>query len=186
MYNGELLNANDATVTNGDSPEDDESDNNDYGAQYTSEITELRLIPQSKDNLTTMFNAMADGQCLHPDSEDSDDYYEGTEGNQETDNAGVDYNPTFEDGGGEGFYMTEEGFHHLTPQGEATLQRLENMLAQSEISSPHDIGGMTGVILSDDEDEQDPSDPRHVGRNVDEPMEGSDVTPVDGQFDDAD
>lgn len=178
------MNRNGDTVTNGDSQENGDSDGNDYGTQYSSNITEIRFIPQSKDNLTKLFDAMADGQCLHPDSEDSDDYCDGTEGNEETDNPGVDYNPTFEDGGGEGFYTSEEGFHHLTPQGEATLQRLENMLAQSDISGPDNIEEMTGVVMSDDEDEK--NDLPQVGRNVDEPMEGSDVKPVDGQFEDAD
>ncbi|CAG5124549.1 unnamed protein product, partial [Candidula unifasciata] len=90
----------------------DESDNEkDTESEY--ELTEIRFVPENKESLETMFEALADCQTLHPDSDCqlSDDEYENAE-----------------DGGGDGIYNTAENISQLTEQGRANLERLNHIL----------------------------------------------------------
>ncbi|XP_016120443.1 methylosome subunit pICln-like, partial [Sinocyclocheilus grahami] len=89
-----------------------------------------------------MFSAMCDCQALHPDPEDADtddDDYEGEEYDVEE--------AEQEQGQGQGqgdvptFYTYEEGLSHLTAEGQATLDRLEGMLAQS-VTQQHHMAGV--------------------------------------------
>ncbi|OCT93289.1 methylosome subunit pICln isoform X1 [Xenopus laevis] len=105
-------------------------------------ITEIRFVPGEKSDLGEMFSAMCDCQALHPDPEDadSDDDYEGDE------------------------YDVE------AHEGQATLERLENMLSNS-IGNQHTMAGV-----------------RTEGPAL-EPEDGMDVEntqTVAGQFEDAD
>ena len=117
---------------NGDLFETDDSSDDD------SPVTEIRFVPNDSDTIKQMFNAMSDCQCLHPDEEDSD------------------YEPEFEDGAaGEGFYTGQEGLEHLTSQGRATMERLENLLARNEAGSGDSLApGVNGLNLN--EGDQDP------------------------------
>ena len=47
-------------------------------------MTEIRFVPDDKNKLDTMFNAMSDCQALHPDQDDSD------EGIDEDDDGGAE------------------------------------------------------------------------------------------------
>lgn len=188
MFNGEVSEPVDAVV-NGNTNGDD-SDCVEDGADSSGTISEIRFIPECKDNLKRMFDAMSDCQCLHPDSEDSDDYYGGDgdhELSEEQNYEGAVYPPmVYEDGAGEGFYTSEEGFEHLTPAGQATLARLENMLASSQISgpTPDGISQMEGVIIEED-GPPDAEELPVVGRPSDNSQSTSDnPNPVEGQFDD--
>lgn len=84
--------------------EDDEEEEDDELA-----TTEVRFVPGDKGALDVMFTAMSDCQTLHPDPDDSPDSEE--EGQ---------------------FYEGEEGVDALTEQGQATLERLENMLQRGQ------------------------------------------------------
>nr|CAB3231677.1 methylosome subunit pICln-like [Phallusia mammillata] len=109
-----------------------ESADTDSNSESDTNISEIRFIPQDKNHLGKMFDAMSDCQCLHPDDEDSD--YCGEEENDEE-------SEEFEDGAaGEGFYTGEEGLSHMTPQGLATMQRLEAMLAQQQTPTSNGDG----------------------------------------------
>ncbi|XP_067245252.1 methylosome subunit pICln isoform X2 [Chanodichthys erythropterus] len=141
--------------------EESDSDSEDSGT-----ITEIRFVPSDKAALEPMFSAMCDCQALHPDPEDADtddDDYEGEEydveeAEQEQGQADV---PTF--------YTYEEGLSHLTSEGQATLDRLEGMLAQSVAQQYH----MAGVRTDE------PSAAFEDGMEVDS-------STIAGQFDDAD
>lgn len=76
----------------------------------TGKISEIRFVPDDKTQLDAMFKAMSSCQALHPDPQDSMSDYDETE---EED--------------GEEYGYDEEG-PELTPQGQAQLQRLEDML----------------------------------------------------------
>uniref|UniRef100_A0A8B9S2X2 Chloride nucleotide-sensitive channel 1A n=2 Tax=Apteryx TaxID=8821 RepID=A0A8B9S2X2_APTOW len=82
-----------------------------------------------------MFSAMCECQALHPDpeDEDSDNDYEGEEYDVEAHELGQGDIPSF--------YTYEEGLSHLTAEGQATLERLEGMLAQS-VSSQYNMAGV--------------------------------------------
>lgn len=82
-----------------------------------------------------MFSAMCECQALHPDpdDEDSDNDYEGEEYDVEAHELEQGDIPTF--------YTYEEGLSHLTAEGQATLERLEGMLAQS-VSSQYNMAGV--------------------------------------------
>ncbi|XP_028903752.1 methylosome subunit pICln [Ornithorhynchus anatinus] len=128
-------------------------------------IAEFRFVPGDRSALEAMFSAMCECQALHPDPEDddSDDDYEGGE-----------YDVEAHERGGQGdlptFYTYEEGLSQLTAEGQATLERLEGMLAQSEGSRYHMAGVRTDDSSRDFED----------GMEVDPPPA------VAGQFEDAD
>lgn len=185
MYNGKAVHdvSNGMNGNNQENAEDsaEEDDTNDR----ESEISEIRFIPQCKDNLKMMFDSMSDCQCLHPDDEDSDGYNEGGAGDNGA-MQGVHPPVIYNDGGaGEGFYTTEEGFEHLTPSGQATLARLENMLAASEANVEIPYPQMEGVRIEDEEDmpvEETPT----VGRTANSQSNRTDDNApiVEGQFDD--
>ncbi|XP_051843155.1 methylosome subunit pICln isoform X1 [Sminthopsis crassicaudata] len=104
-------------------------------------IAEFRFVPSDKSALEALFAAMCECQALHPDPEDEDsDDYDGEE------------------------YDVE------AHEGQATLERLEGMLAQS-VSSQYNMAGVrTEDSIRDYED----------GMEID-------TTPtVAGQFEDAD
>ncbi|XP_063250435.1 methylosome subunit pICln [Prinia subflava] len=98
-------------------------------------IAEFRFVPGDKSALDTMFSAMCECQALHPDpdDEDSDNDYEGDEYDVEA--------RELEQGDIPSFYTYEEGLSHLTAEGQATLERLEGMLAQS-ISTQYNMAGV--------------------------------------------
>ncbi|XP_039260760.2 methylosome subunit pICln-like [Styela clava] len=186
MFNGEICEP--VVNGNGQTEEYDCADN-EFAADTSGTISEIRFIPVCKDNLKRMFDAMSDCQCLHPDSEDSDDYYGGDGDSEEQNYEGAMYPPTVYNGGaGEGFYTSEEGLQHLTPAGQATLARLENMLADSQISEPEGISQMEGVQI-EEEGPMNTDEPPVVGRPPvvdDNPQQGAPILPsVEGQFDDA-
>ncbi|KAA0715256.1 Methylosome subunit pICln [Triplophysa tibetana] len=146
-------------------PGEDE-DESDGGSEDSETITEIRFVPSDKAALEPMFSAMCDCQALHPDPEDADtddDDYEGEEYDveeAEQEQAQRDV-PTF--------YTYEEGLSHLTAEGQATLDRLEGMLAQSVAQQFHMAGVRTDQASTEFED----------GMEVDS-------NTVAGQFEDAD
>ncbi|XP_035618716.1 methylosome subunit pICln-like [Oncorhynchus keta] len=129
-------------------------------------ITEIRFVPSDKAALETMFSAMCECQALHPDpdDEDSNGDFDGDEYDVEEAEA--------EHGQGDipSFCTYEEGVSGLRAEGQATLQRLEGMLAQSVANTFH----MAGVRTDETNGEFDD------GVEVDA---GSTVA---GQFEDAD
>ncbi|ROL49033.1 Methylosome subunit pICln [Anabarilius grahami] len=147
-----------------DGLEDDEESDSD--SEDSGTITEIRFVPSDKAALEPMFSAMCDCQALHPDPEDADtddDDYEGEEYDVEEaeQEQGQGDIPTF--------YTYEEGLSHLTSEGQATLDRLEGMLAQSVAQQYH----MAGVRTDE------PSAAFEDGMEVDS-------STIAGQFDDAD
>lgn len=103
--------------------QDDESSDEDCDEDSTSLVTEIRFVPSDKASLESMFSAMTECQMLHPDPDDSDSDFEGDEYDvEEAENSQIDP-PTF--------YHFEEGLSHLTLEGQATLEKLEGMLAES-------------------------------------------------------
>uniref|UniRef100_A0A672RS21 Methylosome subunit pICln n=1 Tax=Sinocyclocheilus grahami TaxID=75366 RepID=A0A672RS21_SINGR len=125
-----------------DAGEDDEESDSD--SEDSGTITEIRFVPSDKAALEPMFSAMCDCQALHPDPDDADtddDDYEGEEYDVEE--------AEQEQGQGQGdvptFYTYEEGLSHLTAEGQATLDRLQGMLAQSVAQQYHMAGVRTDV-----------------------------------------
>ncbi|XP_044306132.1 methylosome subunit pICln isoform X2 [Varanus komodoensis] len=110
--------------------EEEEEDNEEL-----EPISEFRFIPSDKSALEAMFSAMCECQALHPDpeDEDSDNDYDGDEYDVEAHEIGQGDIPSF--------YTYEEGLSHLTAEGQATLERLEGMLAQS-ISTQYHMAGV--------------------------------------------
>ncbi|XP_051580304.1 methylosome subunit pICln isoform X1 [Myxocyprinus asiaticus] len=165
MVNAKLDDENEAEMQDkapDDAADEEESDSDSEGS---GTITEIRFVPSDKAALEPMFSAMCDCQVLHPDPEDEDsddDYeeeeYDVEEAEQEQGQGDV---PTF--------YTYEEGLSHLTSEGQATLDRLEGMLAQSVSQQYH----MAGVRTDD------PSAQFEDGMEVDSGA-------VTGQFEDAD
>uniref|UniRef100_A0A3Q3D0C9 Methylosome subunit pICln n=1 Tax=Haplochromis burtoni TaxID=8153 RepID=A0A3Q3D0C9_HAPBU len=130
MVNGKLN-----SEANSDGGDDDE----DEGA-----ITEIRFVPSNKAALESMFSAMCECQALHPDPEDddSDNDFEGEEYDvEEHGHADI---PTF--------YTCDEGLSALTQEGQATLERLEGMLAQSVAQQYHMAGVRTEETKAEFED----------------------------------
>ncbi|XP_055030788.1 methylosome subunit pICln isoform X1 [Misgurnus anguillicaudatus] len=148
-------------------PDDAGEDESDSGSEGSETITEIRFVPSDKAALESMFSAMCDCQALHPDPEDAetddDEDYEGEEYDVEEaeQEQGQGDIPTF--------YTYEEGLSHLTSEGQATLDRLEGMLAQSVAQQYHMAGVRTDQASAEFED----------GMEVDS-------NAVAGQFDDAD
>ncbi|XP_056417228.1 methylosome subunit pICln [Hyla sarda] len=132
---------------NGQEEEEEEEDDDDDDDEEP--ITEIRFVPENKSDLSEMFSAMCDCQALHPDPEDadSDDDFEGEEYDVEAHEQGLADIPTF--------YTYEEGLSHLTSEGQATLERLEGMLANS-VSNQHTMAGVrTEDSAADYEDGMD-------------------------------
>uniref|UniRef100_A0A8C7QVL9 Methylosome subunit pICln n=1 Tax=Oncorhynchus mykiss TaxID=8022 RepID=A0A8C7QVL9_ONCMY len=129
-------------------------------------ITEIRFVPSDKAALESMFSAMCECQALHPDpdDEDSNGDFDGDE--YDVEEAGVEHGQ----GDIPSFCTYEEGVSGLRAEGQATLQRLEGMLAQSVANTFH----MAGVRTDETNGEFDD------GVEVDA---GSTVA---GQFEDAD
>ncbi|XP_076846929.1 methylosome subunit pICln [Brachyhypopomus gauderio] len=162
MVNKKLDDENEAEMQER-APDDEGEDEGDDDSE-DEVITEIRFVPSDKAALESMFSAMCDCQALHPDPEDvdSDSDFEGEEGEAEEAEQGQGDVPTF--------YTYEEGLSQLTAEGQATLQRLEGMLAQSVAEQFHMAGVRTDEASVDFED-------------------GMEVDPnsaVAGQFDDAD
>uniref|UniRef100_A0A3Q3W4P7 Methylosome subunit pICln n=1 Tax=Mola mola TaxID=94237 RepID=A0A3Q3W4P7_MOLML len=122
----------------------------------------LYVMVNGKLTVESMFSAMCECQSLHPDPEDddSDSDFEGEEYDME------------ERGHGDvpSFYTCDEGLSALAPEGQATLERLEGMLAQSVAQHYHMAGVRTEETKAEFED----------GMEVD-----AAVTEA-GQFEDAD
>ncbi|KAM9481296.1 methylosome subunit pICln isoform 2-T2 [Clarias gariepinus] len=167
MVNKKLSDENEAEMrekaTENEGEEESDNDNEDEDEV----ITEIRFVPSDNAALESMFSAMCDCQALHPDPEDADsenEEFEGEDYEEEEEEAvaGQGNVPTF--------YTYEEGLSHLTAEGQATLQRLEGMLAQSVTQQFHMAGVRTDEPQAEFED-------------------GMEVDPnsaVAGQFDDAD
>uniref|UniRef100_A0A3B3CUX3 Methylosome subunit pICln n=1 Tax=Oryzias melastigma TaxID=30732 RepID=A0A3B3CUX3_ORYME len=124
----------------------------------------LYVMVNGKLGVESMFSAMCECQALHPDpeDEDSDNDFEGEEYNVEEAEYGHADIPTF--------YTCEEGLSSLTQEGQATLERLEGMLAQSVAQQYHMAGVRTEESKAEFED----------GMEVDAEMTEA------GQFEDAD
>ncbi|XP_038617861.1 methylosome subunit pICln [Tachyglossus aculeatus] len=150
-----------APMAEGDGRDQSGDDEDDDEAEP---IAEFRFVPADNSALEAMFSAMCECQALHPDpeDEDSDDDYEGGEYDVEAHERGQGDLPTF--------YTYEEGLSQLTAEGQATLERLEGMLAQSEGSRYH----MAGVRTEDS------------SRDFEDGMEVDPPPAVAGQFEDAD
>ncbi|XP_068173002.1 methylosome subunit pICln [Antennarius striatus] len=125
------------------SPDDDDDDN--------GTITEIRFVPSDRAALESMFSAMCECQALHPDpdDDDSDNDFEGEEydveeAEAEHGNANVST-----------FYTCDEGLSSLTQEGQATLERLEGMLAQSVAQQYHMAGVRTEETSAEFEDGMD-------------------------------
>ncbi|XP_045071906.1 methylosome subunit pICln-like isoform X3 [Coregonus clupeaformis] len=143
----------------------DEEDEDKSSEEDESEgITEIRFVPSDKAALESMFSAMCECQALHPDpdDEDSDGDFDGDEYNVEEAEHGQGDIPSF--------CTYEEGVSGLTAEGQATLQRLEGMLAQSAANTFH----MAGVRTDE------------ANGEFDDGMEVDAGSTVAGQFEDAD
>lgn len=73
--------------------------------------TEVRFVPADKGALDAMFNSMSDCQALHPDEQDTDSEADDFEAN---------------------YYEGMEGEDNLTPEGQRTLEHLENLLLNGQ------------------------------------------------------
>uniref|UniRef100_I3IYX7 Methylosome subunit pICln n=1 Tax=Oreochromis niloticus TaxID=8128 RepID=I3IYX7_ORENI len=131
MVNGKL---------NSEKAADDDDDDHDGSSD------EIRFVPSDKAALESMFSAMCECQALHPDPEDddSDNDFEGEEYDVEEAEHGHADIPTF--------YTCDEGLSALTQEGQATLERLEGMLAQSVAQQYHMAGVRTEETKAEFED----------------------------------
>ncbi|XP_054455131.1 methylosome subunit pICln [Anoplopoma fimbria] len=147
MVNGKLSGENEAEMAEraADGEEDDNDDSSNSGADDDDDeegaITEIRFVPGDKVALESMFSAMCECQALHPDPEDDDsdndfegEEYDVEEAEPERIHGHADI-PTF--------YTCDEGLSTLTQEGQATLERLEGMLAQSVAQQFHMAGVRT-------------------------------------------
>ncbi|XP_046869679.1 methylosome subunit pICln [Hypomesus transpacificus] len=117
-----------------DADDQSESSDEDCNDDSTSQVTEIRFVPSDEASLEAMFTALTDCQALHPDPDESDSDLEGDEYDvEEAESEQIDP-PTF--------YNFEEGLSHLTLEGQATLERLEGMLAQSAPQPRCCMGGV--------------------------------------------
>ncbi|XP_030237690.1 methylosome subunit pICln isoform X1 [Gadus morhua] len=154
MVNAKLNDENDAEMReNAEDEEDEDASDDDGGAGDDEEgvISEIRFVPSDKAALEPMFSAMCECQALHPDpdDEDSENDFEGEEYDVEEAEA--------EHGRGDipSFYTCEEGLSSLNSEGEATLSRLEGMLARSVAQQFHMAGVRTDNTGGDFEDGMD-------------------------------
>jgi len=120
---------------------EDGRDDDDYEDDDDEDpVTEIRFVPADENQLDRMFAVMSDCQALHPDSDEenlSDEDYGGEEGGEEEEGIHEGMNGVNGHGAGgdddavvaaaelAGECPTEE---EMTPQGLATLRRLEGML----------------------------------------------------------
>ncbi|XP_004075300.1 methylosome subunit pICln isoform X2 [Oryzias latipes] len=166
MVNGKLGGEGEAEMTEKAAEEEDDDGSDSSNGDEEEVITEIRFVPRDKASLESMFSAMCECQALHPDpdDEDSDNDFEGEEYNVEE--AEAEYGhadvPTF--------YTCDEGLSSLTQEGQATLERLEGMLAQSVAQQYHMAGVRTEETKAEFED----------GMEVDAAVAEA------GQFEDAD
>ncbi|KAL3991389.1 ubiquilin-like protein [Sarotherodon galilaeus] len=151
MVNGKLNKENEAEMAEkaSDDDDDDNDGSSDGGDDDEDEgaITEIRFVPSDKAALESMFSAMCECQALHPDPEDddSDNDFEGEEYDvEEAEAHGHADIPTF--------YTCDEGLSALTQEGQATLERLEGMLAQSVAQQYHMAGVRTEETKAEFED----------------------------------
>uniref|UniRef100_A0A8C2X084 Methylosome subunit pICln n=1 Tax=Cyclopterus lumpus TaxID=8103 RepID=A0A8C2X084_CYCLU len=135
MVNGKLAGEGDGAAD--DEEEEEDGDHSSNGGDDDGAITEIRFVPSDQVALEPMFSAMCECQALHPDPEDddSDNDFEGEEYNVEEAEHGHADVPTF--------YTCDEGLSALTQEGQATLERLEGMLAQSVAQQYHMAGVRT-------------------------------------------
>lgn len=165
MVNAKLSDGDDTEMAeNALDVEDEDQSSGDEDSAET--ISEIRFVPSDKAALELMFSAMCECQALHPDPEDDD---------SENDFEGEEYDveeAEAEHGQGDipTFYTYEEGVSALTLEGQATLERLEGMLAQSVAGQFHMAG-----VRTDEPNGQ-----------YDEGMEVDAGSTVAGQFEDAD
>ncbi|XP_017563190.1 methylosome subunit pICln-like isoform X2 [Pygocentrus nattereri] len=145
------------------SSSDDDDDDDDDDDESVGLVSEIRFVPNDKGSLETMFTAMSECQALHPDPDDSDSDFDGDEYDVEEAEQGQIDLPTY--------YSFEEGMSQLTVEGQATLERLEGMLAQS--AGPQHC--MAGVRTEDT-----------AAAINDELKTNSEALGISGQFDDAD
>ncbi|XP_059421342.1 methylosome subunit pICln-like isoform X6 [Carassius carassius] len=136
-----------------DKASDDEESNSDDEDSGT--ITEIRFVPSDKAALEPMFSSMCDCQALHPDPDDvdtDDDDYEGEE--YDVEEAEQEQGQHQVQGDVPMFYSYEEGLSQLTAEGQATLERLEGMLAQSITQQYHMAGVRNDEPSAQFEDER--------------------------------
>lgn len=81
----------------------DDNETDEASDDSTDKVGEIRFVPEDKSILDTMFRALSDCQILHPDPQEED-----------------------EEGDEDFFSDADEG--ELTEEGQATLNRLENMI----------------------------------------------------------
>ncbi|KAL0973110.1 hypothetical protein UPYG_G00199080 [Umbra pygmaea] len=162
MVNAKLNDENEAEMQ--ENAHDEEDEDNSGDEDESEVITEIRFIPSDKAALESMFSAMCECQALHPDpdDEDSDGDFDGDEYDVEEAEHGHGDIPSF--------CTYEEGVSGLTSEGQATLQRLEGMLAQSVATNFH----MAGVRTEE------------ANGGFDDGMEVDTGSAVAGQFEDAD
>ncbi|XP_071353309.1 methylosome subunit pICln isoform X2 [Trachinotus anak] len=147
MVNGKLSDENEAEMAEkAADDEDDDGSSSDGDDDDNGVITEIRFVPSDKAALEPMFSAMCECQALHPDPEDddSDNDFEGEEYDVEEAEHGHADIPTF--------YTCDEGLSALTQEGQATLERLEGMLAQSVAQQYHMAGVRTEESKAEFED----------------------------------
>ncbi|AWO99236.1 putative methylosome subunit pICln [Scophthalmus maximus] len=150
MVNGKLSGENEAEMAekadDGEEDEEDDDGGSSGGDDEDGAITEIRFVPSDKAALEIMFSAMCECQALHPDPEDddSDNDFEGEEYDVEEAEHGHADIPSF--------YTCDEGLSALTQEGQATLERLEGMLAQSVAQQFHMAGVRTEEGKSEFED----------------------------------
>lgn len=111
--------------------EDDDDDDGGGDDNEDEKITEIRFVPQDVTTLDVMFAAMSDCQILHPDEQDFDEEFD-------------DGQDTMEQGDGD---IELE----MTPQGQATLERLEAMLQAGQTENAQ----TTGTLGEGDSEEMD-------------------------------
>ncbi|CAL1545569.1 unnamed protein product [Lymnaea stagnalis] len=124
--------------------EDNESDEeNEDDKESESELLEIRFVPQNKESLQPMFEALANCQTLHPDSD--------------CQLSGDDFEDADDDGSGDGIYGSEDGVAHLTEQGRNNLERLNQLLDAGQGDA--DITTRTNLIrIANGHDEEPPVD----------------------------
>uniref|UniRef100_A0A8C7M2Y8 Methylosome subunit pICln n=1 Tax=Oncorhynchus kisutch TaxID=8019 RepID=A0A8C7M2Y8_ONCKI len=164
MVNAKLNDENEAEMQ--ENAHDQEDEDNSSEEDDSEGITEIRFVPRDKAALESMFSAMCECQALHPDpdDEDSDGDFDGDEYDVE------EAAPEHGQGDIPSFCTYEEGVSGLTAEGQATLQRLEGMLAQSVANTFH----MAGVRIDE------------ANGEFDDGMEVDAGSTMAGQFEDAD
>lgn len=137
--------------------EDEEEDEGEEEDDHIEKMTEIRFIPTCSDDLENIYAAICECQTLYPDPELSDDSEEEIIERQE--NGGWDDDED-EDEGGVFYTSAEEGLPHLSAEGRAVLEHLENVF---QLPAPEEFsrminGDQNGVMeqfedLSDEMDD---------------------------------